>query len=115
MNLLPLHSYHSNLGARFEELSGQETVADYRDTSGEHAALRDTAGVIDLSFRGRLCLTGSDRQRFLHGQVTNDVNALQVGEGCYAALITDKGKMISDLKYFSLGGRAFARFRARPE
>ena len=68
----------------------------------ENTALRETAGVIDLSSRGRICLTGADRVRFLHGQVTNDVKKLRVGEGCYAALVTARGKMESDLNIFCL-------------
>ena len=68
----------------------------------QHAALRDRAGVLDLSSRSRLCLTGADRKRFLHGQVTNEVNKLNVGEGCYAALVTAKGKLVSDLNIYCL-------------
>ena len=99
---LSLATFHSNLNARFFDLAGAEVVADYGDVPAEHAALRGGAGILDLSFRGRLCLTGADRVRFLHGQVTNDVNGLKVGEGCYAALITAKGKMISDLNVYRL-------------
>ena len=58
--------------------------------------------MLDLSFRGRICLVGSDRARFLHGQVTNDVKKLAVGSGCYAALTTAKGRMESDLSIFCL-------------
>lgn len=68
----------------------------------EYTSLRETAGVLDLSSRGRICLTGADRVRFLHGQVTNDVKKLRAGEGCYAALVTAKGKMESDLNIFCL-------------
>lgn len=68
----------------------------------EYAALRDAVGVVDLSGRSRLCLTGADRQRFLHGQVTNEVNKLKVGEGCYAALVTAKGKLQTDLNIYCL-------------
>lgn len=77
-------------------------VADYGDALAEHAALHESAGVLDLSFRSRLCLVGADRVRFLHGQITNDVKKLRVGEGCYAALTTAKGKMQSDLNLFVL-------------
>lgn len=93
---------HQKLGAEFIEVSGQKVPAHYGDVGAEYAALLETAVVADLSFRGRLCLTGSDRQRFLHGQVTNDVHRLKVGEGCYAALITAKGKMVSDLNLYVL-------------
>ncbi len=99
---LPLHEFHQSLGANFAALNGAEIVADYGDALAEHAALRQTAGVLDLSFRSRLCLTGADRVRFLHGQITNDVKRLRPGEGCYAALVTAKGKMQSDLNVFAL-------------
>lgn len=72
------------------------------DLKFEHAALWESAGVLDLSSRSRLCLAGADRVRFLHGQVTNDVKGLRVGEGCYAALITAKGKMQSDMSIYCL-------------
>jgi folate-binding protein YgfZ len=102
MNPLLLHEFHHGLGAIFSELNGAEIVADYGDWLAEHAALRESAGVIDLSFRSRICLTGADRIRFLHGQVTNDVKKLRVDEGCYAAITTAKGKVESDLNIFNL-------------
>ena len=77
-------------------------VDHYGDPLAEHAALCETAGVLDLSFRGRLCVTGPDRKRFLHGQVTNNVKDLEPGAGCYAALVTAKGKMQSDLNIYCL-------------
>ncbi len=102
MTPLPLHEFHQSLNAQFGELNGAEIVAHYGDVLAEHAALRASAGVLDLSFRSRICLTGADRARFLHGQVTNDVNRLRPGEGCYAAITTAKGKMESDLNIYAL-------------
>ena len=99
---MALHELHHELNARFAEFNGAEIVGDYGNVLAEHTALRESAGVLDLSFRGRICLTGTDRARFLHGQVTNDVKKLAVGEGCYAALVTAKGKMESDLNIFCL-------------
>jgi folate-binding protein YgfZ len=102
VNTLALHDFHAEAGARFTRLGEAETVGDYGDTLAEHHALRESVGVCDLSFRSRLCLTGADRVRFLHGQVTNDVKRLRVGEGCYAALVTAKGKLQSDLYIYCL-------------
>jgi folate-binding protein YgfZ len=62
----------------------------------------ESAGVLDLSSRGRLCVTGSDRVRFLNGQVTNNVKDLATGQGCYAALVNAKGKLQSDLNIYCL-------------
>ena len=102
MNPLLLQEFHHSLRANFAELNGAQVVGAYGGWLAEHAALRETAGVIDLSFRSRLCLVGADRARFLHGQVTNDVKKLRTGEGCYAAITTAKGKMESDLNIFAL-------------
>ncbi|MDB6039725.1 MAG: Folate-dependent protein for Fe/S cluster synthesis/repair in oxidative stress, partial [Verrucomicrobiales bacterium] len=99
---LPLHDFHSESGARFAERNGVELVANYGDVEAEYQAVRDTAGIFDLNFRSRICLLGADRQKFLNGQVTNNVKDLKPGEGCYAALITAKGKMQSDLRVFCL-------------
>jgi folate-binding protein YgfZ len=54
--------------------------------------------LLDRSERGKLALTGVDRKPFLNGQVTNDVEALVPGQGCYAAFLTPKGKMLGDLR-----------------
>jgi len=87
-----------------------EKVGHDGDIQREHRALWESAGVLDLSARGRLCVAGADRTRFLHGQVTNDVKALRVGQGCYAALITAKGKMQSDLNIYNLADELLLDF-----
>ncbi len=99
---LALQDFHQSQGANFGALNGAEVVSDYGDVLSEHQALRGTVGVLDLSFRSRICLTGADRIRFLHGQVTNDVKKLGAGQGCYSALTTAKGKIQSDLNIFNL-------------
>ena len=99
---LALHEFHGALGARFTDVNGCEAANDYGDILAEHAALREAAGALDLGFRGRLCLTGGDRVRFLNGQVTNNVKDLRPGAGCYAALVTAKGRLQSDLNIFCL-------------
>src|SRR3954469_9747073 len=59
--------------------------------------------VVDRSERGKLALTGPDAKTFLHGQVTNDIEGLEPGRGCYAAFLTHKGKMLGDLRVLDLG------------
>lgn len=68
-------------------------------------ALRTRAGVLDRSRHGRLELTGADRRDYLQGLLTNDVAALDAGHGCYAALLTPQGRMISDMRVSELGDR----------
>lgn len=110
MSLLPLHELHAALGANFSTVNGAEVVAHYGDAAAELAALRDTVGVLDLSCRSRLCVLGADRVKFLHGQVTNDVERLRIGEGCYAALVNAKGRMHSDLNIYRLADELLLDF-----
>jgi folate-binding protein YgfZ len=63
-----------------------------------------TTFVVDRSERGKLALTGTEAKTFLQGQVTNDIEALAPGQGCYAAFLTHKGKMLGDLRVFDIGG-----------
>jgi folate-binding protein YgfZ len=69
----------------------------------EDSVLRNGCGLVDRSERGKLALTGSEAKQFLQGQVTNDVEALSAGEGCYAAFLDHKGKMQGDLRVLDLG------------
>jgi len=78
-------------------VSTLETQAD------EYRALTEGCGLVDRAGRGRLALTGPERREVLHGQVTQDIETLEPGHGRYAALLTHKGKMLSDLRVLDLG------------
>ena len=64
----------------------------------EYERLREAVGLADRSSRGKLLLRGADASEFLQGQLTNDIEALAPGGGCYAALLSHKGKMRADLR-----------------
>src|SRR3954467_12869611 len=63
-----------------------------------YAALSAGCALVDRSELGKLGFVGPQAAAFLDGQVTNDVEALGPGRGCYAALLTNKGKMLGDLR-----------------
>jgi folate-binding protein YgfZ len=83
-------------------INGVSVVQHYGDPMAEYHRLRRSVGVLDLSFRGRVCVAGADRMRFLHGQVTNEINKLPPGQGCYAAITNAKGKMVADANIYPL-------------
>jgi folate-binding protein YgfZ len=64
----------------------------------DYERLREAAGLVDRSYRGKLRLTGGEAAEYLQGQVTNDVEGLAPGAGCYAALLSHKGKMVADMR-----------------
>ncbi|HMO64070.1 MAG TPA: hypothetical protein PKE47_02390 [Verrucomicrobiota bacterium] len=103
MTPLLLHQVHAEAGAAFAAVNGMEVVRDYGDWSAEHAALTQTAAVLDLSCRGRVVLLGADRAPLLHGQCTNDILGLPPGRGCYALFASPKGRIEADAHIYNLG------------
>jgi folate-binding protein YgfZ len=69
----------------------------------EYRVLREACGLIDRSERGKLALSGAGAVEFLNGQITNELAGLRSGEGCYAAFLTHKGKMLGDLRVLAVG------------
>src|SRR6478752_2269176 len=70
----------------------------------EHRILLQGCGLLDRSERGKLALTGDGAVEFLNGQVTNELAGLGPGDGCYAAFLTHKGKMLGDLRILAVSG-----------
>ena len=69
----------------------------------DYRAVTGACGLLDRSERGKLAITGGEAKTFLQGQVSNDVEALTPGHGCYSALLTPKGKMLGDLRIIDAG------------
>jgi folate-binding protein YgfZ len=68
------------------------------ELDAQYRQLREECGVLDRSGRGKLLVSGPDAAEYLQGQLTNDVEALEVGDGQYAALLDRKGHMQSDMR-----------------
>ena len=78
-------------------------MASVGTVNAEYRAITEACGLLDRSERGKLALSGADAATFLQGQVTNDVEGLAVGGGCYAAFLTPKGKMLGDVRILNTG------------
>ncbi|MFZ2113698.1 MAG: folate-binding protein [Solirubrobacteraceae bacterium] len=77
-------------------------ATDTTTLATEYATLTESCGIVDRSERGKLALTGAGTVGFLNGQVTNELIGLSSGEGCYAAFLTHKGKMLGDLRILAV-------------
>jgi folate-binding protein YgfZ len=64
----------------------------------EYELLTESVGLVDRSERAKFLVRGGEAVDFLQGQVSNDVEALQPGSGCYATILTHKGKLRTDLR-----------------
>jgi glycine cleavage system T protein len=103
MKTTPLYNIHRKLDATFgERHEGWNLAVQFTDAVSEHNAVRNDVGIADISYLGTLSLTGEDRAKFLHRLISNDVEGLSVGEGNYATLLTNRGKVIADMKVYIL-------------
>src|SRR5689334_22541029 len=73
------------------------------ELDAQYRQLREECGVLDRSERGKLVVRGSEAVEYLQGQLTNDIEALEPSEGCYAALLDRKGHMQADMRVLRLG------------
>jgi tRNA-modifying protein YgfZ len=69
----------------------------------DYETVTEGCGLFDRSDRGKLAISGPEAAAFLQGQVSNDVEALRPGTGCYAAFLTPKGKMLGDVRILDTG------------
>jgi folate-binding protein YgfZ len=99
----PLHAELAAAGACFVRHGGCEFPERFgNDVLAEYRAVREAAGLLDLSYRRKLRTTGSDRVSFLQGMLSNDVAALAAGQGCHAAFLTTQGRVVADLRVYAL-------------
>jgi tRNA-modifying protein YgfZ len=66
--------------------------------TSEYELLSEAAGLVDRSDRAKFVVRGGEAAEFLQGQVSNDVEALEPGTGCYAVILNHKGKLRTDLR-----------------
>jgi aminomethyltransferase len=98
-----LYDEHTKRGASFTEQAGWEVPAHYGNAAAEHLAVRRGGGIMDLSQRGKIRITGDDRVKWLQSIISNDILPLAAGQGIYSSLLTHKGKMLSYFRVYQLG------------
>ena len=78
-------------------------ASDLGNVPSEFAELVSGSGLVDLTSRAKLALTGSDRVRWLNGMVTNNIRDLAVGHGVYAFLLNPQGHILGDMYAYNRG------------
>lgn len=99
----PLHDLHAELGARFTSFAGWEMPLQYANgTVSECRAVRERAGVFDVSHLARVRLRGSDAGPALRSVTTYDVTALKPGRAHYSLYCNDDGGIEDDVFVYRL-------------
>jgi aminomethyltransferase len=99
----PLYERHAALGARLVPFAGWEMPVQYTSITNEHRAVRNAAGVFDVSHMGQLELAGDGAHEYLQARLSNDLDGAGSGEAQYTLLTNDEGGIVDDLIAYRRG------------
>ena len=102
----PLHGFHVKR-ARMTEFAGFEMPLWYEGIIPEHMAVREAAGIFDVSHMGRFLVEGPGAEAFLNYVLTNDVSALEPMSSHYSLLCNERGGILDDIFVLRLAEERF--------
>ena len=93
----PLHQAHLNAGASFTDFAGWQMPVRYNSELEEHHAVRNAAGLFDLSHMAEVIVTGPQSAAFLDYALCGKISAIAIGQAKYSLLLSDDGGIIDDV------------------
>jgi aminomethyltransferase len=93
----PLYEEHKSLGARLVDFAGWEMPVQYEGIKAEHNAVRNHAGLFDVSHMGEVVFRGPDAEEAVQRLVTRDVTRQETGQAGYSAVCYEEGGTVDDV------------------
>lgn len=103
----PLYPVYAKHGAKTIDFGGWDLPVQFGGIQGEHEAVRERAGLFDVSHMGEFWVTGADAESFLQRVTTNDVSRLEINQAQYNLLCYPNGGVVDDLLVYKLAGDRF--------
>src|SRR5437763_6589135 len=103
----PLYHEHVRLGAKLVPFGGWLMPVQYTSIVDEHNAVRNKAGIFDISHMGQFVVTGVNASEWLNRLLTNNAAKLEVNGGQYTFLLNENGGIIDDLIIYRTGDTQF--------
>lgn len=98
----PLYDLHVKLGAKMVPFAGYEMPIRYSGDTQEHLAVRQKAGLFEVSHMGEFLVRGPQALALIQSITTNDVSKVEVGKAQYNCLPNDKGGIVDDIIVYRL-------------
>lgn len=102
MQRTPLYQNHVDLGARVVEFAGFEMPVYYSNIREEHMAVREHAGMFDVSHMGEFIVKGKEALKFVQSISSNDASKLKIGDAQYTCIPNDTGGIVDDMLVYRL-------------
>ena len=107
MKSIPLRDKHEALGASFTDFGGWEMPVRYSSDLAEHHAVRQAAGLFDISHMGEIFIEGKEAASFLDFALVGAASEIEIGRAKYSLMCNQSGGIIDDLIIYRLGQNAF--------
>lgn len=98
----PLHDWHVEQGGRMVDFAGWRMPVQFAGVVDEHTAVRERAGLFDVSHMGEIRLRGADALANVQRLTVNDASKLEIGRAQYTAMVTEGGGIIDDLLVYRM-------------
>jgi aminomethyltransferase len=103
----PLHACHVEAGARLVDFAGWEMPVQYAGVIDEHRAVRERAGLFDVSHMGEVRVRGAAAESFLDSLTPNNVARLKSGRAHYSGLLNERGTYLDDILIYRMDQEDF--------
>ena len=103
----PLRERHESLGASFTDFGGWQMPVRYTSDLAEHHAVRQAAGLFDISHMAEFTIEGPDAAAYLDYALAGRLSTMAVGKAKYSLLLAEDGGIIDDVIVYRLGGDSF--------
>ncbi|MBN8550982.1 MAG: glycine cleavage system aminomethyltransferase GcvT [Deltaproteobacteria bacterium] len=103
----PLYNRHVELGGKIVPFAGWELPVQYSGVIPEHQAVRERAGLFDVSHMGEVFVTGPEAEKAIDFLTCNDVKTLTDGKAQYSAIINEKGGVVDDIIVYRYSARKY--------
>jgi len=105
MNRTALHPEHLKLGAKMTDFHGWDLPLYYTSILEEHAAVRRTAGLFDISHMGQAWVSGASALQSLNQLTVSDLAQVGEGRACYTMLTNERGGILDDIIVYRVGAQ----------
>src|SRR5690606_18835947 len=102
-----LHAEHEKLGASFTDFGGWDMPLKYGSELAEHRAVREAAGLFDLSHMGEVWISGADAAAFLNTALVGNLAVVKIGKAKYSLICNEEGGIIDDLIVYRIADTRF--------
>ncbi|WP_460800664.1 glycine cleavage system aminomethyltransferase GcvT [Microbacterium sp. GXF6406] len=103
----PLREHHEALGASFTDFGGWQMPVRYTSDLAEHHAVREAAGLFDISHMAEFTVEGPESASYLDHALSGRLSTMAIGKAKYSLLLADNGGIIDDVIVYRMGEESF--------